>query len=137
MTKRFSRSTGLVSTLVAAVGLAACASGRMSDDPFREGPAPDRPVTANEALVIVDHGGRTGSDLTVYVIAGGLRKRLGRVAFGEEKEYRVQGIVDRQVVLLADITGEEDLVSRDFFLPRGSGVRWDIALNQVSFIRSP
>jgi hypothetical protein len=137
MTKRFSRSTGLFSALVAAVGLASCASGRMSGDPFRDGPGPDRPVAASEALVVVDHGGRTGSDLTVYVIADGRRTRLGRVAFGEEKEYRVQGVVDRQVVLLAEIVGERDLVSRDFFLAQGSGVRWDIALNQVTFIRSP
>jgi len=130
--------TASLSVLLLAVLLASgCASTGSRDNPFRGGgPEEEGQLGPNEALVEVDHLGRTGSDVTVYLISGGGgRRRIGRVPLGAEERFQLSVAGASEVRLLGEITGEQDIVSRSFLLRPGRGVRWDIALNQISILR--
>lgn len=137
MTDTFGRSVSLALLLLVVALLSGCASASGRDNPFRGGgPDDESQLGPNEALIEVDHLGRTGSDVTVYLISGaGGRRRLGRVSLGGEERFRVSVGGASEVRLLGEITGEQDIVSRFFVLRAGRGVRWDIALNQISILR--
>lgn len=131
------RTVSLSLLLLAVLLASGCASTGGRDNPFRDsGPDEEGQLGPNEALIEVDHLGRTGSDVTVYLISGsGGRRRIGRVSLGAEERFRVSVVGASEVRLLGEITGERDIVSRSFLLRGGRGVRWDIALNQISILQ--
>lgn len=131
------RTVSLSLLLLAVAFTSGCASTGSRDNPFRRGgPDDEAQLGPNEAFIEVDHLGRTGSDVTVYLVGGTRgRRRVGRVSLGDEERFLVTVVGASEHQLLGEIVGERDLVSRSFVLRPGRGVRWDIALNQITILR--
>jgi len=131
---RTARTSLLLGILVLASG---CASAGSRDNPFRGGgPGDDAGLAPSEAVIEVEHMGRTGADVTVYLVGSGRsRRRLGRVSMGSEQRFTITVVGASEHQLVGEIVGESDLVSRAFVLRAGRGVHWNIALNQISILQ--
>lgn len=131
---RTARTSLLLGILVLASG---CSSTGSRDNPFRGGgPGDDSRLAPSEAVIEVEHMGRTGADVTVYLVGSGRsRRRLGRVSMGSEQRFTMTVVGASEYQLVGEIVGERDLVSRAFVLRAGRGVRWNIALNQISILQ--